>query len=211
MTSRMVDHHLLELPERNHRVSGWSGSKVAGRPATVVEASTGGAVAARWWIDDATGLLLGQETYDPQGLVTLSRSHPHPNRGPPPIWNICRLPGDVHDDECTDALVRPNSQPGVVLLRFTGRAGLGRVRTTGPARMCCIWSTATVCGLSVSSSDEVCCPARRRGCCGMKALAHTYAPPTPGLATWQSGTTVYTVVTDGSRQLLADAIRGLPC
>ena len=173
----MVDHHLLDLLERNYHVSGWSGSKVAGRPATVVEASTGGAVAARWWIDDATGLLLGQETYDPQGLVTLSRASPSLIRTTSSIME--HLPPDLamsNDDECTDVSRSPQltARGGPAPIHWPGC--LGRVRTTGPLRTCCIWSTATVCGPSVSSSDEVCCPARRRGRRGMTAWRIHKAP-----------------------------------
>jgi hypothetical protein len=71
-SSRMVDSQVLGLLERNYALSGWTGGRVAGRPATVVQASSASAVAARWWIDDATGLLLRQETYDSSGAVTMS-------------------------------------------------------------------------------------------------------------------------------------------
>ena len=55
-----------------YALTGRRGSNVAGRPATVVEASEAGTVARRWWIDDATGVLLWQETYDRSGGLTTS-------------------------------------------------------------------------------------------------------------------------------------------
>ena len=66
ISSRVVDDELLDLLERNYRLSGTRGSSVAGRNATVVAATRGDShsVAARWWIDDATGIVLWQETYD---------------------------------------------------------------------------------------------------------------------------------------------------
>lgn len=48
---------------------GW----VADRPSTVVTASIGGVLAARFWIDDATGLLLRRDLYDDGGLVRSSQ------------------------------------------------------------------------------------------------------------------------------------------
>ena len=74
ISSRVVDDELLDLLERNYRLSGTRGASVAGRSATVVTATRDGShsVAARWWIDDATGIVLWQETYDRSGSVDLS-------------------------------------------------------------------------------------------------------------------------------------------
>ena len=38
----------------------------------MVAASRAGRIAARWWVDDETGLVLWQETYDRNGAVELS-------------------------------------------------------------------------------------------------------------------------------------------
>lgn len=43
------------------------GAAVLGRPASVVVAGDGGRVAARLWVDEATGVLLRQEAYDVDG------------------------------------------------------------------------------------------------------------------------------------------------
>lgn len=42
---------------------------VAGRPSTVVEASRGGVLAARLWVDDRSGLLLRREVFDRSGRL----------------------------------------------------------------------------------------------------------------------------------------------
>ena len=62
MSSRVVDDELLDLLERNYRLSGTRGANVAGRSSTAVMATRDGSnfVAARWWIDDATGIVLWQ-------------------------------------------------------------------------------------------------------------------------------------------------------
>ncbi|HZA33152.1 MAG TPA: sigma-E factor regulatory protein RseB domain-containing protein [Propionibacteriaceae bacterium] len=214
VTSRMADNPLLGLLERNYRVSGWSGSKVAGRPATVVEASTGGAVAARWWIDDATGLLLGQETYDPHGLVTLSSRFTSLRIGNTSSI-LEHLPPRLAMSTTTSALT-VSSSPQLTAQGWScvdSLAGLAlvRVRTDRAA-------SPNVLHLVYSDGLRTVSVFQQRGLLSGppqdaswdEGLGAYVRAPTPGLATWQSGTTVYTVVTDGSRQLLADAIRGLP-
>ena len=72
LPSRVVDDELVTLLEHNYDLSGIDSAFVAGRRAAVVAASRDGRVAARWWLDDATGLVLWQETYDDKGAVELS-------------------------------------------------------------------------------------------------------------------------------------------
>jgi anti-sigma factor RsiW len=214
VTSRMVDHQLLGLLERNYRVSGWSGSKVAGRSATLVEASTGGAVAARWWIDDATGLLLGQETYDPQGLVTLSSRFTSLRIGNTSSI-LEHLPPRLAMSTTTSALT-VSSSPQLTAQGWScsdSLAGLALVRVRTDRA-----GNPNVLHLVYSDGLRTVSVFQRRGLLSGppqgaswdERLGAYVRAPTPGLATWQSGSTVYTVVTDGSRQLLADAIRGLP-
>ena len=82
LPSRVVDDELVTLLEHNYDLSGIDSAFVAGRRAAVVAASRQGRVAARWWLDDATGLVLWQETYDEQGCgravvrVHLDRDQP---------------------------------------------------------------------------------------------------------------------------------------
>ena len=74
ISSRVVNEELLGLLERNYRLSATRGTSVAGRSATLVTATRDGSpfVAARWWIDDATGIVLWEETYDKSGSLDLS-------------------------------------------------------------------------------------------------------------------------------------------
>ena len=72
VSSRVVDNDLLDLLARNYTLTGVGGSNVAGRSATEISAWSAGQRAARWWLDDATGIVLWQELYDRNGAVALS-------------------------------------------------------------------------------------------------------------------------------------------
>ena len=52
--------------------TGSAGATVAGRRATEISAWSLGQRAARWWLDDETGIVLWQELYDRTGAVALS-------------------------------------------------------------------------------------------------------------------------------------------
>jgi anti-sigma factor RsiW len=212
--SRMVDKHLLYLLERNYHLSGWSGTTTAGRPATVVEVSSGGSVAARWWIDDATGLLLAQETYDRQGEVSLSSRFISLRIGS--VSSILEhLPPRLGVSTTTSALTL-SSSPQLTARGWScshSLAGLAlvRVRTDradNPNVLHLVYSD----GLNTVSVFQ------RRGVLGGPPqeapwntdLGAYLRPGTLSLATWQSGATVYTVITDGPTKLLAEAVRGLP-
>ncbi len=212
--SRMVDNQLLDLLARNYRMSGWSGATIAGRPATVVEVSTGDTVAARWWIDDATGLLLGQETYDPQGQVTLSARFTSLRIGSASTI-LEHLPPRLSVSTTTSALTL-SSSPQLTARGWScshSLAGLALVRVRTDRA-----DSPNVLHLVYSDGLNTVSVFQRRGLLGGPPLGASWnadlgaylRPGTLGLATWQSGATVYTVITDGPRELLAEAVRGLP-
>jgi hypothetical protein len=213
--SRMVDNQLLDLLELNYRMSGWSGTTVAGRPATVVEASTGGTVAARWWIDNATGLLLGQETYDPQGQVTLrSRFTSLRIGGASSILE--HLPPRLSASTTTSALTLSSSPQltarGWSCSHSLAGLALARVRTDRA-------DSPNVLHLVYSDGLNTVSVVQRRGLLAGPPAgapwntdlgAYLGGPGSLGTATWQSGATVYTVITDGPTKLLVAAVHGLP-
>jgi MucB/RseB N-terminal domain/Putative zinc-finger len=211
--SRMVDNQLLDLLERNYRVSGWSGTRIAGRAATVVEASTRGTLAARWWIDDATGLLLGQETYDAQGQVTLSSRFTSLRIGSASSI-LEHLPPRLAVSTTTSALTL-SSSPQLTARGWScshSLAGLALVRVRTDRA-----DSPNVLHLVYSDGLNTVSVVQRRGLLGGPPpgawnpdLGAYLGRGTLGLATWQSGATVYTVITDGPTQLLADSVRGLP-
>lgn len=59
----------LDVLAAGYDLSVAPGDRVAGRPATLVTARRGDVVAARLWLDDASGLLLRQEVNDARGNV----------------------------------------------------------------------------------------------------------------------------------------------
>jgi negative regulator of sigma E activity len=59
----------LDVLAAAYHLSVAPGDRVAGRPATLVTARRGDVVAARLWLDDASGLLLRQEVNDARGNV----------------------------------------------------------------------------------------------------------------------------------------------
>ena len=106
----------LALLSRNYRVVAGGRSSVAGRPVLVVEAHRGwDTIAARFWLDEETGLVLRREVYDEDGQTTsasafleISMTAPRMTRVPPTLpespqdevtWNQL---DDIEDDgwEC---------------------------------------------------------------------------------------------------------------
>jgi hypothetical protein len=214
VTSRMVDTQLHGLLARNYVVSGWRASKVANRPATVVEAATGGRLAARWWIDDSTGLLLGQETYDRSGQLILSSRFTAVQIGDsesilehlPPRLGVQTTTTMLTVSSAADLTTRgwscPDAAAGLALVRIRSD------RPEDPNVLHLIYSD----GLSTVSVFEqqgqlTGPPKGSQWDSGLGAYVRQGAS---GMATWQAGTVVYTVVTDGSAELLAEAVRDLP-
>jgi hypothetical protein len=216
ITSRVVNEELLGLLERNYRLSATRGSSVAGRSATLVTATRDGSplVAARWWVDDPTGIVLWEETYDKSGSldlsfgfrsVSISRAdsileHLPPRLAAPRTNTSLSLSSAA--ELSTSGWSSPRMLVGLSLVRLrTDRAG-------SPEAVQLVYSD----GLTTVSVFE------RRG-------RLTTVPPgsqwdatvrahirsgASGVATWQSGDIVFTVVTDGSAGVLGDTVAALP-
>jgi negative regulator of sigma E activity len=216
MSSRVVDDELLDLLERNYRLSGTRGANVAGRSSTVVMATRDGSnfVAARWWIDDATGIVLWQETYDKSGSVDLSFG----------FTSVSVSRGDTILEHLPPRLAVPRTSTSLTLSSATALnasgwscvrhlAGLSLVRIRSdragnPDTVQLIYSD----GLTTVSVFE------QRGLLTVVPEGSSWDPAlgahvrrgASGVATWQSGEMAFTVVTDGSASLLAEAVESLP-
>ena len=216
ISSRVVDDELLELLERNYRLSGTHGASVAGRASTVVMATRDGSnfVAARWWIDDATGIVLWQETYDRSGSVDLSFG----------FTSVSVSRGDSILEHLPPRLAVPRTSTSLTLSSATELnasgwscvrhlAGLSLVRIRSdragnPDTVHLVYSD----GLTTMSVFE------QRGRLTVvpegshwdAALGAHVRRGASSVATWQSGEMVLTVVTDGSTSLLAEAVESLP-
>ena len=216
---RLSDQELLSLLPQNYTISGWVGSTVAGRAVTMVEASTDGAapkpeVAARWWIDNASGMLMWQETYDSSGQVTLSAGFTEVTITGKPAF-LKHLAPRLATSTTTASLTLSN----VGDLASRGwhfrpdLAGLSLVRlrsdeASNPDALHLVYSDG-VTTLSVFEQrgqlTEV--PAGARWDDSLQAYI---APGTPTMATWQSGDRVFSVISDGPVDLVEHAVRSLP-
>ena len=216
ISSRVVDDALLGLLERNFHLSGIRGASVAGRSATSVAARRGGSysVAARWWIDDATGIVLWQETYDKNGSVDLSfgftsvsvsrrdtiLEHLPPRLAVPTPSTSLTLSAAA--DLNASGWSCPRRLAGLSLVRLRGdRAGnpetVHLVFSDGLTTVSVFQQRGQLTAVPIGSQWDATLGAHvRRGA--------------SGVATWQSGEVVFTVVTDGVAGVLADAVAALP-
>lgn len=213
-SARMGDDRLATLLQRSYRVTATAGAQVAGRPATVLTASRGGVAAGRWWVDDETGLITWQESYDGQGAVRTSSGFRtlrlHPGAG-----ILQHLPPTIVPASTTTTLALSNAMPlaGSGWACQSALVGLPliRIRTdaaTDPGAVHLVYSD----GLSTVSVFE------RRGVLAGPPAGAQLDPALDAyldqgvstLATWQSGDTVFTLMTDASAALASEAVRTLP-
>ena len=216
ISSRVVDDELLDLLERNYRLSGTRGSSVASRSATVIAATQGDShsIAARWWIDDATGIVLWQETYDKSGSVDLSFGFTSVavSRGDSILQHLPpRLAVPRTSTSLTISSAAELNASGWSCFRHLAGLSLVRIRSDrvgNPDTIHLVYSD----GLSTVSVFQ------QRGELTAvpessdwdDALGAHVRRGASGVATWQSGETVFTVVTDGSPGLLAKTVGSLP-
>jgi hypothetical protein len=216
ISSRVVDDELLDLLERNYHLSGSRGARVAGRSATVVTATRDGSpsVAARWWIDDATGIMLWQETYGESGSVDLSFGFTSVSVSQsegilehlPPRLAVPRTSTSLSLSSTTEL-----KASGWSCVRELADLSLVRIRSdraSNPDLVHLVYSD----GLSTVSvfQQRGQLTAAPEGSQWDAALGAHVRRGASGVATWQSGEMVLTVVTDGSAGLLAEAVESLP-
>lgn len=215
--SRLSERTLVSQLAVHYRLIGWPGSEVAGRRATIIEARPAGAAAdseavARWWVDDSTGLLLWQETYDAGGTLqsaagfrslrvgNVSFMSHIPQTAVPRTTTSLTLART--SDLAAQGWSPPRNLAGLPLVRLRSD------RANDPEALHLVYSD----GLSVVSVFEQRgsldgAPAGSAWDDGMGAFVRWGSAST---ASWESGDTVLTVVSNGSPQLLAEAVRSLP-
>jgi negative regulator of sigma E activity len=171
-------------------------------------------VAARWWIDDATGIVLWQETYNRSGSVDLSfgftsvsvsRGHSILQHLPP------RLAVPRTSTSLTISSAAELNASGWSCFRNLAGLSLVRIRSDragNPDTVHLVYSD----GLSTVSvfQQRGQLAAVPEGSDWDDTLGAHVRRGASGVATWQSGETVITVVTDGSPGLLTEAVRSLP-
>ncbi|SEQ97623.1 anti-sigma factor family protein [Microlunatus flavus] len=201
----------VDLIAHTYALSATSGVEVAGRTASVVEATDrAGHVAKRWWVDAATGVLLWQESYDDDGLSTaagFTSVEVVPYAAVPAARtstrfltaglasaSAARLTSSGWD--CSDEVA------GLDLLQVstdtpTNPRSVHAVYGDGASTVSVLQRHGRLSGApSGAAWDD-----------GMEVWRHKGAVR---WATWQSGDTVYTVTTDGSTKLLRQAVAAFP-
>ncbi len=220
-STRMADADLIDRLADRYALRGWKAQSYGGRDAYVVEAveptiaSADGSldgVAARWWLDTRTGLLLGQETYDGRGNVVVAS----------------RL-GDLRFDTSaaqSSTVAAPAARTTATLtlsravqLRRDGwvcaeqLAGLPLLRlrtdqTDDPTLVHLVYSDGLTTLSVVEQRGQL--SGAPSGSTHSATLGAWVTAGMPTTATWTSGDVVLTAVTDGSRETLAAAVAALP-
>jgi len=200
----------VDLIAQAYALSSESGVHVAGHRATVVEARDAqGAVSKRWWVDDATGVLLWQESYDDEGLSTAAG-----------FTDVLAVPyAAVVPRAATRFLATSVASADAAQLTRSGwscsdeLAGLDLLEVstdtpTAPRSAHAVYwdglSTISVLQRHGRLADA---PAGASWDAKLQAWRHAGAVR---WATWQSGDTVYTVTTDGPASLLRRSVAAFP-
>lgn len=213
-TGRMVDDSLLRMLDRRFDLRAWSGAQALGRSATLVEAGRDGRRAARWWVDDATGLVLARQTFDGQGaeLTSVAFSALQVSRGAAllehlPVKLVVPSTGTALTLSATEELV----QQGWVCREELAGLSLVRLRSDPDPAAGAVHLVYTdgLTTLGVVEQRGRLTSAPQGSSWDTALRAHTTDGATR-LASWQSGSTVFTVVTDGSAEALAAAVASLP-
>ena len=213
-SSRLADDQVLSLLERNYDLSGVRGSVVVGRPATMLQATRAGTLAGRWWVDDETGLILWQQRFDTRGRLQLSTGFTALEPGEHSDV-VPHLPPRAVLPVTTVALTLANATP----LAAAGWAcapdvaGLSLIklrvdRTEDPQSVHLVYTDGfTTVGVSEQRGRLAGAPAQSGWDAGLRAYVR---PGATNLASWESGDRVFTLMTDGSPELLARAVASLP-
>jgi anti-sigma factor RsiW len=224
-STRMADADLIDRLANRYTLRGWKSQSYDGHTAYVVEGveptatPTDGdlnGVAARWWIDARTSLLLSQELYDGRGNLVLSSSLADLRFGASSDGNgnEPRSP-DPQQPRTTATLTLSRAgqlrRGGWVCAERLAGLPLLKLRTdqTGnPDLVHLVYSD----GLTTVSVVEQ--RGRLNGAptntTRNETLGAWVSEQMPTTATWTSGDIVLTAVTDGSRETLAAAVAALP-
>ena len=174
---------------------------IANRPARVIDAVDDGYVAARWWLDQETGLVLWTERYSTTGYPTLAAGFLQIDYGHAQLAADSTTPGEL---ETTAAVKTPGWCVGMpecpMQLAGLPLVGLAKSQEGEVPQQRLVYSDG-VSMLSVSWTEGV--------LTGDKRLVDD-SPGQPLVEAWQVGNGVLSVTTGGSRKLLATACGELP-
>ena len=187
---------------------------VLGRPVTVIAASRDGFLDARFWVDDATGLLVRREVYDG---ATLVRSTGFTSLRVSRDGFLAHLPPELEAPTATKLAMTSvavlNDEGWTYPADLSGRfalTGLEHLETAGD-----VTRASYSDGLSTASVFE------QQGLLDPAAVADLTATSVgggdvyvgyglPTVAVWECDGTVYTVVTDAPPDVADEVIASLP-
>jgi hypothetical protein len=213
--TRVEDDSTVELLMRHYRLTGWSDAAAAGRSATMVQATRDdGSPAARWWLDDASGIVLAHQSFDGGGAMLMSVGFAGVLVEPTTAV-LAALPVSLGTTSTPTALTLSNapalSSRGWACEGRLADLALVRLRSDGaaePGAVHLVYSDG-VSTLSVHEQRGELSTVPAGSSWDTKLGAWTRTA-TSSLASWQSGDRVFTVVTDGSAALLSAAVASLP-
>ncbi|MBA2445127.1 MAG: hypothetical protein H0V49_07340 [Nocardioidaceae bacterium] len=190
-----------------------------GRPTAVIEAIRDGQLAARFWVDQASGLLVRRDVYDGRQLVRSSRftslnvtrqavsSHSPPRISAPTANALSMQFSPALRDEgwtCPDSL--PGGGSLISLRRLEGaQEGVQATYTDGLFTTSVFQQRGTLDPHSVDLLAETFHWTKLRG--GSSVYLRSGLPT---VAVWQSGPFTYTVVTDAVPSAAEDVFFALP-
>lgn len=196
-----ADHDVLAAP----------GPQVAGRGTIVVEARTAGRPTARWWIDTQTALVLWQQTLDETGATTLSAGYRTISVGPnaDPTHLPPRLVVRPSTANLTLASAAALQGQGWQCADRLAGLDLVRMRSDRADPMLHTVYGDGIVTLSVLQQKGALAGPPAGFVWDPRVRAYRSLGITTMLA-WQSGDTVFTVVTDGPTGLAERAVTELP-
>jgi hypothetical protein len=194
-----------------HQLLTGPGPEVAGRDSTIVEAHRAGRPVARWWLDIDTGLVLWQQLFDDDGRITLSAGFrsvaigPVDSHGSLPPRLVRR--GDVATLDLV--LIDGLRSQGWLCSRKVADLELVTIRRSPHDRM-----VHTVYGNDVVTLSVL----EQKGTLTDTPSGFVWDPEqgvyrSLGMTTmysWQSGESIFTVVTDAPTAVAERAIKELP-
>lgn len=196
------------------RVRALAGQSVAGRSAVVLQAEGAGQVVRRWWVDDSTGVLLRTETRV-AGRLTETAGYSSVDLGPDRSGFLSHLAPSLNRTTAAQSLTTSAAlsldQHGWFCRQRV--AGLDLVAARGgagdrPDRLHLTYADATQQVVVLQQPGSL--PRTMPGFVRDEAAGVWVRRGWPTVVTWQSGSTVFSVVGVAPAPVLSEVVGSLP-
>ncbi len=176
--------------------------QLAGRPTMELEARSGAAVVARWWLDVATGITLRSERFGTSEQPTIVFGYGEVRLGEvalsedaPRAVSLSKATTSGARGWCVGLTTCPNELAGLPLVAYSSTS------TQGEQTMSLVYSNGFQ-TLSVRWMEGRLAEGEAVSAAAVTGL--------PSVTAWQAGRGVVSVTTNGSQKLLAEAVEELP-